>query len=609
MTPLLLTALLASTTPTAPACADPRPAKRAAATLTGDPKARAAAQRGLDYLAGAAQAWQADHQCYGCHVQGVTLEAMTVGRAHQFRVKDADLDAIVKGMLDLRGGVHQANGFSYEGGSLSQPAKGFGGTAFAHYDERIGPRLRQELEKTSEGLLPFQQADGSVNGDYTNFPVANGKMQATVQAIVTWRQVFERTADNRWLVPIRKAERWVRTQAARMSDGPLPALYDANYAVIGLVSAGAGGGDKLVGELVRSVAKRENADGGFGFDGSPASNPFMTGQTLYALRLAGKSDGDRVVRRGTAWLIERQGKDGSWGASGSGKAEAMWAVLGLVSMDRVSIDVAGLEDGAHVDGNPTLGIKAADNAGGGVKKLTVVVDDVPLTTACGAEMTTKLDAKKLRSGVHTVDVVAETAGGQTTTRRLQVYAGDAWLDEVGTHFEDGATVVGFRDLAPDAMKAKVRVTVLDDKKKVVKTAELASKNGAMSWQLEGAKSGRYTAQVALLDDKGAVRDQKEVVFSHESAEVARSKYGEVTGSVQLPEGGASQFADIELVDDDGNVVQEVQSTRSGQYRFKNVDAGKYKVRVKKKGFKAVEEDLKAEAGVESAAPAAAPARL
>ena len=32
--------------------------------------------------------------------------------------------------------------------------------------------------KTADELLPFQQADGSVVGDYANFPVANGRMQA-----------------------------------------------------------------------------------------------------------------------------------------------------------------------------------------------------------------------------------------------------------------------------------------------------------------------------------------------------------------------------------------------------------------------------------------------
>jgi len=241
-----------------------------------------------------------------------------------------------------------------------------------------------------------------------------------------------------------------------------------------------------------------------------------------------------------------------------------------------------------------------------VKKLTLVVDDTPVTNVCGAEMSAKLPA--LSTGMHTVDVVAEVDGGKTTTRRLNVFAGDAFLDEVSTRFDNGATVVGFRDLAPDAMNAKVRVQVLDDKKNVVTTTEMKSSNGPVAWNFDGKKAGKYTAHVEIVDDAGKVRDAKDVVFSHESYEAQRAKYAEVSGAVALPEGGASSNAEVELVDDKGNVLQRTATTKSGQYRFQNVDAGKYKVRVKKQGFKDEEQKLDAKAGYEAAAPAVAPAR-
>ena len=38
-------------------------------------------------------------------------------------------------------------------------------------------------------------------------------------------------------------------------------------------------------------------------------------------------------------------------------------------------------------------------------------------------------------------------------------------------------------------------------------------------------------------------------------------------------------------DERGDVVQKTVTTEEGQYRFKDVDAGKYKVRVHKQGFK------------------------
>ena len=65
--------------------------------------------------------------------------------------------------------------------------------------------------------------------------------------------------------------------------------------------------------------------------------------------------------------------------------------------------------------------------------------------------------------------------------------------------------------------------------------------------------------------------------------------------------GISANTTVELVDKDGRVVQTVKSTAQGNYRFKTVAAGSYRVRAKKEGWAAQE------AAVE-AAPAAAPTK-
>ncbi len=41
----------------------------------------------------------------------------------------------------------------------------------------------------------------------------------------------------------------------------------------------------------------------------------------------------------------------------------MWAVLGLVSIDVLSVSVAGLEDGQHLGGSVAIRVRAADNGG------------------------------------------------------------------------------------------------------------------------------------------------------------------------------------------------------------------------------------------------------
>ncbi|HEY8078250.1 MAG TPA: hypothetical protein VIF62_29180, partial [Labilithrix sp.] len=111
-----------------------------------DSRMRAAAQRGLGFVARDATAWQAQHNCYGCHVQAVTLEALVVGKKNRYDVSRTDLDTMLHGMFDIPGGAHQPIGLDVgAGGGIPGVSKAFGGAAFAHYDEAIDDGARKEL--------------------------------------------------------------------------------------------------------------------------------------------------------------------------------------------------------------------------------------------------------------------------------------------------------------------------------------------------------------------------------------------------------------------------------------------------------------------------------
>ena len=58
---------------------------------------------------------------------------------------------------------------------------------------------------------------------------------------------------------------------------------------------------------------------------------------------------------------------------------------------------------------------------------------------------------------------------------------------------------------------------------------------------------------------------------------------------------------VELVDAQGRVVQKTQSNEAGQFRFKSVDKGNYKVRVRKEGFKDTEAPVSAAPATQAAA--------
>src|SRR5262245_55372930 len=97
----------------------------APAAAVGDRAARHAAQRGLGYLAKASNQWTQEHNCFGCHVQAVTLEALTVGKHHQYDVTPKDLAAMVKALeMGVTAGGH-TTGVAFEG------------QAWARYDEWI----------------------------------------------------------------------------------------------------------------------------------------------------------------------------------------------------------------------------------------------------------------------------------------------------------------------------------------------------------------------------------------------------------------------------------------------------------------------------------------
>lgn len=574
----------------------------------GDAEARAGAQKGLGFVAREAQAWQTQHQCYGCHVQAVTLEALSVGRRHQYNVPEADLDAIRGGMLTLQGGAHGPNGLSLSGGtSLIETAKEFGAAAFARYDEFVGPALRNDLVRVAGELLEYQQADGSVRASRQSLPVEAGVLQATTQAMQAFRRAYAHSADEqRWLGPLRKAEAYLQTQAAALSDNPNANVVDVNYALIGLLSAGAQGGEATMRSLSSKLRGSQRADGGWGFTKDEEASAFATGQTLYALRLLGAGDRDTAVARGTAWLLAHQAPDGGWSHAGRGKAEAMWAVLGLVSVDVLSVSVSGVEDGQHLRGTIPIKAKATSNGGRAVERVEISIDDVPVHRACGADAEYALDVGALDAGVHTVEIAASDVRGQTSRRKLEVYSGAHYLTRLGTRFERGETQVSLRNVAPKGTPGTIMFKVFaagatpGARGAEVHKSARASAEGPMivSWNGrdtagEPRPKGRYLAELSFVDAAGRTLQTAELPFVHDTPEAQQAAFGEIAGALSVEGQGPAANTWVDLVDDRGRVVQRALTTEAGKYRFRGVDGGRYRVRVDRKGF------------VESDAPAAA----
>lgn len=587
-----------------PACSGAEDPGAGQSAATGDPRARQSAQRGLDYLAKVAAAWQDQHNCYGCHVQAVTVEALAVGVHNQYDVRREDLGAVLRGMLDLPGGarVSGAAGLSHPSPSIASTGKLLGGAAFARYDQWVDDSISDFMLAEARALRDLQGTDGQVSMPWTSAPVATGNIQAMAHAVVAWKQAYERTADDQWLTAVSRAEDWLHGVIATWKDQPPSSSQDINYAIIGMLAAGVSSSEAVMSRLADEMVSRQNPDGGFPLAAGGASSPFATGQTLYALRLMGRSDSDAAIARGTAWLIEHQQSDGSWSSAGFGKAEAMWAVLGLVSVDVLSVSVDGLESGQHVDGVHRLAIHAKDNKGGGVAQIEVYVDDIRVAGACGASLTSALDASGWEDGKHVVEVRATNARGQVSRRFLEVYAGDVYLTQIGTRYSAGTTEIALRNIMAADRENQVEIEILEAEDKdgalvAGKSVHRMSQNGrqgsmSFQWSGEGAGQGgqgqKYLARVRLLDQTGKPVQSEEIEFVHDTLEAQRDNWAQLEGSLALPGGDVAQNAEVELLDDKGRVVGRTTSTKQGKYRFRNIEAKQgYQVRVKKQGFSAV----------------------
>ena len=555
---------------------------------------REAAQAGIDYLSEATPAWQEQHQCFGCHVQAVTMHALSMAKRNQYNVDAKVMRSVLAGLTTVKGGTQSQHGLSHSRGAEQGEAKSYGGSALAFYDQHVYQDAQDDLIKSARALLKFQKKDGSVHPEVARFPVSPGAIHTTYMAIQTWRQAYARTADDEWRVPLRKSELWLKKRALNLTDGVKPqSIQDLNFSLLGLLEAGTSQRAKSVRLLEKAIGEYQNKDGGFGFRKGEASNAYATGQTLFAFRTLGLSDTHNNVRRASAWLVGAQQANGAWSSGGRGKAEALWGVLGLVGVDVAQIDLVGIKSGERVEGDTIL--RASATSEKDIREMSVIIDDVPVFASKGSKLSYTLSPKTLKPGLHLVDVVAKTKHS-SARRRIEIYTGDVFLTDVGSRFEEEGTRFSFRKLG-QVKNNRVRLEIFDGKKRVHQSLSKGTISGAHNILWKGDKDAltkTLRARLSFIDDE-KVRHVVEHTFTHDTLKAQRERLAQVQGRLAIDNNASAGNTEVELVDELGKVVQRQRTTRSGQYRFKNVKKNsKYKVRVRKKGFKSWSADVSTE---------------
>ncbi len=266
-----------------------------------------------------------------------------------------------------------------------------------------------------------------------------------------------------------------------------------------------------------------------------------------------------------------------------------------------------------------LDVKARSNdkEGGGIAKVELYLDDLPLAGECRSAMSYAWNTKGITEGKHYLDVVATNAKGQKSRRRFEVYAGDVYLTEMGAAFDNQrqATEISVRNIAPSAKSAgKITLDIYtargsDNKRgKKIFTKTTNGIPGAVAFLWNGLDAegvaqpkGRYFADLSFKNEKGKVVQKNSLLFAHESEAAQRRKYTEIEGRLSFDQGeNAAGNSVVDLVDDKGRVVQSVRSTAQGNYRFKSVSQGNYRVRARKKGWSSKEARVQARRGAPAA---------
>ena len=248
------------------------------------------------------------------------MEALSVGKKHQYTIAPTDLAGMVKALkMGVTAGGH-TTGVAFEG------------SAWARYDQWVGNNETAELLRYAKELLAVQAQSGAINDDDRRLPVTGGTLETTFQAAQTWRQAYARTADDKWLPPLRRAEAYLNSQSKSWSKSSGPVyIQDINFVLLGLLASGVTRTEASAQGLVKQLLSQQNQDGGWGLDAGK-SDAFATGQTVYSLKMAGFSDEDSAVARGIRFLVSKQAQSGAWSTYHSNQGGAEKAIGGRQSL-------------------------------------------------------------------------------------------------------------------------------------------------------------------------------------------------------------------------------------------------------------------------------------
>jgi len=259
---------------------------------------RQAVEKSLPFLESEGLRWLKVRKCVSCHHGSFMIWAHHEARQRGFKVDDAKVAGWVRQCLDLY--LPGKKDFdAKKNGNVEGMHLLLGQALYAPGDDKV----RAGMKTIGDILLNGQKPEGywKYEGQAQRRTDPEGNEATSMWAIVAlsaiqaWDPTFAQARD--------RALAWLNPQPQGAGNDP---------AALRLIIEKKFGQPAKVKTLTKALLARQNADGGWSWHKDFPSDPYATGQSLYALGHAGLTGNNPAVKRAWQFLLDRQLEDGSW---------------------------------------------------------------------------------------------------------------------------------------------------------------------------------------------------------------------------------------------------------------------------------------------------------
>jgi outer membrane protein OmpA-like peptidoglycan-associated protein len=287
---------------------------------------RYAAQKGIDWLEPAAMDWQEHKKCFGCHVQAQTMMGLAIAQTNDYVVNAATLRALI----DFTCSKQQDDGHELdEGAGNKLSPTHFAAMGLAYYDEANDVKKDATLVRYVDWMDGNIDPSGAYVQDFIEPPVEQGSIDSTANAAFGFMEAYAQTGNAKYKTDADRGIVFLTSQVPQTTE-------DENFEIIALSHFGNSKQRQAIPQIVKELFSQQNKDGGWQeTKDMKGSNPFATGQVLYALKQAGVSINSPQFVAGVRYLLKTQEPSGDWPSVNSQSdrpsefAPTMWAVIGL----------------------------------------------------------------------------------------------------------------------------------------------------------------------------------------------------------------------------------------------------------------------------------------